>query len=630
MDGPRLKRSRSEYLQPATENQKAAVIILEDDEEEEEVIILETKISSQRSISTPSDFSASKSTLRTRTALASLKQFKSNSVSVKLVAAVAKKKKMVQTTLIQRRKVKQPIKQSTVQSSLMDFFQPKIALNSSSALVKKEELRTPAYSADILKQKNDVSGSTKQWTEQHSSQSPELPMDLERSVELLVDDSLEINREEILSNSVEDDDGNVVANSEEDDDSSGDELLSSVADEVLLDDAPSPAIYARLLTPPSAIPHQRKPSSAGPFKNKSGRSCPFYKIMPGSPFSVDAFQFGYIPNVKSYFLSHFHSDHYIGLTSKFQQPIYCSRITANLVKAKIRVDGYWVKEIPMNTPYVVDNVELTLLDANHCPGSCLFLFKLRDGRVYLHTGDFRADPAVLGSDPVLKGLREVSKLYLDTTYLDPYYEFESQAATVEIAAEFALRAVQKNPRTLIVCGTYSVGKEKIFLRVAEVLKARVAVSTAKLALMKCFEWPEFESVLTKDWSTAQVHVLPMRDLNVQTLTTHLHKHGKFDAILAIVPSGWQFNKKNISLRDIKPRVSGAISILGLPYSEHSSFKELEWFVRFIKPKEVIPTVNVGNPQRRKEMDAILKSWLDPNYRPAVMKKQNLLTTFFQP
>ena len=109
----------------------------------------------------------------------------------------------------------------------------------------------------------------------------------------------------------------------------------------------------------------------------------------------------------------------------------------------------------MNHPTVVDGVELTLLEANHCPGSCLFLFKLKDGRAYLHTGDFRADPAVMQNDTTLKNLREISKLYLDTTYLDPNYDFESQSATVEMAANFALQAVKKNPKTLIVCGTYS-------------------------------------------------------------------------------------------------------------------------------------------------------------------------------
>ena len=43
----------------------------------------------------------------------------------------------------------------------------------------------------------------------------------------------------------------------------------------------------------------------------------------------------------------------------------------------------------------------------------LIVFKLLDGRVYLHTGDFRATVA-MQQYPALRNLR-VDQLYLDTT-----------------------------------------------------------------------------------------------------------------------------------------------------------------------------------------------------------------------
>jgi DNA cross-link repair 1A protein len=45
-----------------------------------------------------------------------------------------------------------------------------------------------------------------------------------------------------------------------------------------------------------------------------------------------------------------------------------------------------VVAVPMNTPTVIQEVEVTLLDANHCPGAAMWLFRLRNGKVFLHVG----------------------------------------------------------------------------------------------------------------------------------------------------------------------------------------------------------------------------------------------------
>lgn len=56
-------------------------------------------------------------------------------------------------------------------------------------------------------------------------------------------------------------------------------------------------------------------------------------------------------------------------------------------------------------------------------------------------------------------------------------------------------------------------------------------------------------------------------------------------LVGIRPSGWEKNSK--------PSYGKRISVIGVEYSEHSSYKELERFVRFLKPKNVISTVPIG-------------------------------------
>lgn len=338
------------------------------------------------------------------------------------------------------------------------------------------------------------------------------------------------------------------------------------------------------------------------------KQCPFYKKIPGTGFTVDAFQYGEIEGCTAYFLTHFHSDHYCGLTKNFMFPIYCNKITGNLVKSKLRVKEQYVHVLPMDTECVVNGIKVVLLDANHCPGATMILFRLPSGTAILHTGDFRANPSMERYPALIS--QKVHTLYLDTTYCSPEYTFPSQQEVIQFAVNTAFETVTLNPRTLVVCGTYSIGKEKVFLAIAEVLGSKASMSRDKYKTLQCLESAAVNSLISVDWAGTLLHILPMMQITFKGLQDHLNKFSEnFDQVLAFKPTGWTYSDSCLSLLDIKPQTRGRITIYGIPYSEHSSYLEMKHFVQWLKPQKIIPTVNVGDWRARSLMEKHFRDWM---------------------
>ncbi|XP_054801087.1 DNA cross-link repair protein SNM1 [Prosopis cineraria] len=344
--------------------------------------------------------------------------------------------------------------------------------------------------------------------------------------------------------------------------------------------------------------------------NRRSPACPFYKKIPGTAFTVDAFRYGCIEGCSAYFLSHFHSDHYGGLGKKWSHgPIYCTPLTARLVQMCLSVNPLYICPLELNIKQVIEGVTVTLLEANHCPGAALIHFYLPNGQCYLHTGDFRASKQM--QDYPLLVNQHVNILYLDTTYCNPKYKFPPQETVLNYVVKITDNHLKKQPRTLVVVGAYSIGKECVYRAISKALKAKIYANASRRRILQAFGWSELSDSLCTNGNNTFLHVLPMASLRFERLKDYLKTYeDQFTAVLAFRPTGWTFNQKiGNHLELIKPISKGNITIYGVPYSEHSSFTELREFVQYLKPDKIIPTVNIWNEANREKMKSYFRDWL---------------------
>ncbi|KAH7848041.1 hypothetical protein Vadar_033166 [Vaccinium darrowii] len=340
--------------------------------------------------------------------------------------------------------------------------------------------------------------------------------------------------------------------------------------------------------------------------HKKLRDIPQWCCVPGTPFRVDAFKY-LRRDCSHWFLTHFHLDHYQGLSRSFSHgKIYCSLITARLVNMKLGIPWDKLEVLPINKKISIAGIDVTCFDANHCPGSTLILFEPPNGKAVLHTGDFRFCEDMTKIS-ILQTCR-IETLILDTTYCNPQYDFPKQEDVIQFVIE-AIQAEAFNPKTLFLIGSYTVGKERLFLEVARVLRKKVYVSAAKLRLLECLGL----SVEDMQWFTlneeeSHIHVVPMWTLasfkRLKCLSSQ-YAH-RFSLMVAFSPTGWTFGKgkKKSSGRRWQ---QGTIVRYEVPYSEHCSFTELKEFVKFISSENIVPSVNNDGPESAKGMVSLLLS-----------------------
>eukprot|EP00960_Hanusia_phi_P069106 767004-Hanusia_phi.AAC.4 len=232
---------------------------------------------------------------------------------------------------------------------------------------------------------------------------------------------------------------------------------------------------------------------------------------------IDGFKYAH-KQIEAFFLSHFHGDHYDGLSESFEGPgkIHCTRITGELVVQELKVRRELVMCYEYGESAQVCGAKVTFLDANHCPGAALLLFELEDGTTHLHTGDMRYDKKMKEYPELVRRQGTIDRVYLDTTYCHPKHVFLGQDKSIDIIASDVVNFLQggiardreetqskeageeetskaEDPsRRFVLLSAYKIGKERVICEVARRANKKVYVDEAKMRVMKCLRMSEEE------------------------------------------------------------------------------------------------------------------------------------------
>lgn len=101
-------------------------------------------------------------------------------------------------------------------------------------------------------------------------------------------------------------------------------------------------------------------------------------------------------------------------------------------------------------------------------------------------------------------------------YLSKKYAFCSQSDSIDMTLDHCDEYMKANAgghgRTLIVCGAYIIGKEKIWLSIAQRFNYKVYVSKERRRTIECIGNRDMLEVLVDEPVEADIHVLPIGEM----------------------------------------------------------------------------------------------------------------------
>ncbi|XP_006213775.1 5' exonuclease Apollo isoform X1 [Vicugna pacos] len=295
-------------------------------------------------------------------------------------------------------------------------------------------------------------------------------------------------------------------------------------------------------------------------------------LIPHTPIAVDFWSLRRASSARLFFLSHMHSDHTVGLSSTWTRPVYCSPITAYLLHRHLQVSKQWIRALEIGESHVLpldeigrETMTVTLIDANHCPGSVMFLFEGYFGTI-LYTGDFRYTPSML-KEPALRQGKQIHTLYLDNTNCNPALVLPSQ----QEATRQIIELIRKYPLHNIKIGLYSLGKESLLEQLALEFRTWVVLSPRRLELVQLLGLAD---VFTVEEKAGRIHAVDHMEICYSAMLRWNQTH----PTIAILPTSRKIYRSHPNIHII-------------PYSDHSSYSELRAFVTALKPCQVVPIVS---------------------------------------
>ncbi|RXK36735.1 hypothetical protein M231_05970 [Tremella mesenterica] len=365
------------------------------------------------------------------------------------------------------------------------------------------------------------------------------------------------------------------------------------------------------------------------------------------------------PPAQLFLLTHVHSDHLVGLTSNFTGRIICTPDTKRMLLRlegendrvlrekgitelpRLRFPGLGarrlnmgkkgerivdlIETIPYGDPKYYDlgydslgqpiTVTITALDANHCPGSAMFLIKSRD-RAVLHTGDIRADGPFLqalrtnsaleeflppdlsapsSEKEIYWGKRILDRMYLDTSAMLGTGDMPDRDPTLR---DLVLQMSLYPSDTVFFLNAWCFGWEGAIKAIARYFRTPIHVDRYKRSIYSAVETDPFLlACTTNDPNCTRFHAcerkvkcVACRTYEGQNRVWNIDKRIVHVNFVEIKSAEWDMRHKEFLERLSLAAVGETLWPLNIesPIARHSTLPELQSLVETFQPSALSP------------------------------------------